>query len=116
MNEYKIASIAGDGIGKEVLPESIKVLNEAAKKHQFKIKFDEFPTSPELSGFNEYLDDDDNKQLRSKGYKNNAFQSYDVETVTLNDLIAENTEKMSIDYISIDTEGSEYEIIKNFIL
>ena len=42
MNEYKIASIAGDGIGKEVLPESIKVLNEAAKKHQFKIKFDEF--------------------------------------------------------------------------
>ena len=42
MNEYKIASIAGDGIGQEVLPESIKVLNEAAKKHQFKIKFDEF--------------------------------------------------------------------------
>ena len=32
MNEYKIASIAGDGIGQEVLPESIKVLNEAAKK------------------------------------------------------------------------------------
>ena len=30
MNEYKIASIAGDGIGQEVLPESIKVLNEAA--------------------------------------------------------------------------------------
>ena len=35
MNEYKIASIAGDGIGK-VLPESIKVLKEAAKKHQLK--------------------------------------------------------------------------------
>tara|TARA_B100000989_G_C19428908_1_gene422103 strand:+ start:169 stop:879 length:711 start_codon:yes stop_codon:yes gene_type:complete len=79
-----------------------------------KIKFDEFPTSPELSGFNEYLDDDNNKQLRSKGYKNNAFQSYDVETISLNDLIAENTEKKKIDYISIDTEGSEYEILKNF--
>jgi tartrate dehydrogenase/decarboxylase/D-malate dehydrogenase len=42
MNKYKIASIPGDGIGKEVLPESIKVLKEAAKKHQFQIKFDDF--------------------------------------------------------------------------
>ena len=57
---------------------------------------------------------DDNKEIRSKGYKNEAFQAYDVETITLNDLIAENTDKKSIDYISIDTEGSEYEIIKNF--
>ena len=79
-----------------------------------KIKFDEFPTSPELSGFNKYLDNDDNKEIRSKGYKSEAFQTYDVETITLNDLIAENTDIKSIDYISIDTEGSEYEIIKNF--
>ena len=42
MKNYKIASIAGDGIGKEVLPESIKVLKETAKKHQFNIQFDEF--------------------------------------------------------------------------
>ena len=42
MKSYKIASIAGDGIGKEVLPESLKVLKETAKKHQFKIQFDEF--------------------------------------------------------------------------
>ena len=42
MKEYKIASIAGDGIGKEVLPESLKILKETAKKHQFKIQFDEF--------------------------------------------------------------------------
>ena len=79
-----------------------------------KIKFDEFPTSPELSGFNKYLDDDNNKDIRSRGYKNEAFQTYDVETITLNDLIAENTDKKIIDYISIDTEGSEYEILKNF--
>ena len=31
MKKYKIASIAGDGIGKEVVPESLKVLKEAAK-------------------------------------------------------------------------------------
>ena len=32
MKSYKIASIAGDGIGKEVLPESLKILKETAKK------------------------------------------------------------------------------------
>ena len=42
MKSYKIASIAGDGIGKEVLPESIKILKETAKKHQFQIQFDNF--------------------------------------------------------------------------
>ena len=42
MKNYKIASIAGDGIGKEVLPESLKILKETAKKHQFKIQFDQF--------------------------------------------------------------------------
>ena len=42
MKSYKIASIAGDGIGKEVLPESLKILKETAKKHQFQIQFDEF--------------------------------------------------------------------------
>ena len=31
MKSYKIASIAGDGIGKEVLPESLKILKETAK-------------------------------------------------------------------------------------
>ena len=45
MKEYKIASIAGDGIGKEVVPEGIKVLKEIAKQHQFKIKLDEFDFS-----------------------------------------------------------------------
>ena len=42
MKNYKIATIAGDGIGKEVVPESIKILKEVAKKHQFQIQFDDF--------------------------------------------------------------------------
>ena len=42
MKTYNIATIAGDGIGKEVLPESLKILREIAKKHQFQIQFDEF--------------------------------------------------------------------------
>ena len=42
MKEYNIASIPGDGIGKEVLPEGLKVLKDAALKHQFKINFTEY--------------------------------------------------------------------------
>jgi len=42
MKEYNIASIPGDGIGKEVVPEGLKVLKEAAQKHQFKINFTEY--------------------------------------------------------------------------
>jgi tartrate dehydrogenase/decarboxylase/D-malate dehydrogenase len=42
MKHYNIATIAGDGIGKEVVPESLKVLKEIAKKNQFKIDFDLF--------------------------------------------------------------------------
>ena len=45
MKHFKIATIAGDGIGKEVVPESLKVLKEVSKKHQFKIDFDEFEFS-----------------------------------------------------------------------
>ena len=42
MKTYNIASIAGDGIGKEVVPEAHKVLKKIAEKHQFKIAIDEF--------------------------------------------------------------------------
>ena len=45
MKEYKIATIAGDGIGKEVVPEGLKILKEVSKQHQFKIQFDEFDFS-----------------------------------------------------------------------
>ena len=39
MKEYNIACIAGDGIGTEVVPEGLKILKEAALKHQFKVNF-----------------------------------------------------------------------------
>ena len=33
MKEYSIASIAGDGIGKEVVPEAQKILKEISQQH-----------------------------------------------------------------------------------
>lgn len=42
------------------------------------------------------------------------FISYKVKTVTLNDLLLEHNAPKVINYMSIDTEGSEYDILKFF--
>ncbi|PRY86102.1 tartrate dehydrogenase [Donghicola tyrosinivorans] len=41
-NALKIAVIAGDGIGKEVVPEGIRALEAVAKRHKIGLEFDEF--------------------------------------------------------------------------
>ena len=44
MVEHRIAAIPGDGIGKEVLPEGIKVLRAAAQKMgTFRLAVERFP-------------------------------------------------------------------------
>src|SRR5215468_7254397 len=48
MKAYKIAVIAGDGIGKEVVPEGIRVLGAAGKRFGFQCKWHEFDWSCEL--------------------------------------------------------------------
>jgi len=40
-NSYKIAVIPGDGIGWEVMPEAIRVLEAVARKHDLSFQFDE---------------------------------------------------------------------------
>lgn len=43
MKRYRIASIPGDGIGHEVVPEGIRVLQKAAKVFGFEMEFNHFP-------------------------------------------------------------------------
>ncbi|HEY2630726.1 MAG TPA: isocitrate/isopropylmalate family dehydrogenase, partial [Usitatibacter sp.] len=47
MKNYRIAVIAGDGIGKEVVPEGMRVLEAAGRKFGFSLQFDEKPWSCE---------------------------------------------------------------------
>jgi tartrate dehydrogenase/decarboxylase / D-malate dehydrogenase len=42
---YRIAVIAGDGIGKEVMPEGLRVLEKAAARHGFQLELDQFDFS-----------------------------------------------------------------------
>ncbi len=43
MGSYRIATIAGDGIGKEVLPEAIRALEAAGSRFGFSFEWQEFP-------------------------------------------------------------------------
>ena len=47
MSSYKIATIPGDGIGKEVIPEGIRMLDAAGRKHDIKFAWDMFDWSCE---------------------------------------------------------------------
>ena len=44
---YKIALIPGDGIGREVIPEGVRVLDVLASKFKFSVSYKEFPFSCE---------------------------------------------------------------------
>jgi tartrate dehydrogenase/decarboxylase/D-malate dehydrogenase len=48
MRTYKIAIIPGDGIGRETVPEGIKVLDAVAIKHNFKFQWDDYDWSCEV--------------------------------------------------------------------
>ena len=44
-NKYNIAVIPGDGIGTEVMPEAVKVLNIVSNKYGINLHFDHFDFS-----------------------------------------------------------------------
>ena len=45
MKEHSIAVIPGDGIGREVIPEGVRVLEAAGARHGVRFKWQEFPWS-----------------------------------------------------------------------
>jgi FkbM family methyltransferase len=63
---------------------------------------------PGLSTINSYSSNDGYNKERKKG------KVYDVETISLTDLLIKYNAPTKIDYLSIDTEGSELEILKHF--
>jgi hypothetical protein len=62
----------------------------------------------ELSTISSFAEQDSWSASRKKS------QRYNVETVTLEDLLTHHGAPRKINYLSVDTEGSEYEILKNF--
>jgi FkbM family methyltransferase len=61
----------------------------------------------ELSTLVNFVDDDAHHR---------SGRTYRVDTITLNDLLMEHKSPEIIDYVSIDTEGSEFEILKGLDL
>lgn len=62
----------------------------------------EFSTIDTFSGL------DQHSRARQTGRR------YDVQTISLADLLQKHDAPRDIDYLSIDTEGSEYDILRNF--
>lgn len=62
----------------------------------------------EYSTIETFSFDDFHHSIRKNG------KSYQVKTITLKDLLDKHGAPREIDYLSIDTEGSEYEILKSF--
>lgn len=63
---------------------------------------------PELSTISSFSFSDNHASARKHG------TSYEVQTISLTDLLERYSAPNKIDYLSIDTEGSEYDILKNF--
>jgi len=71
------------------------------------VEFNE-PYAGELSTVDEYSGRDRYAGQRSAG------KHYSVEAISLNDLLKRHDAPHRIDYLSIDTEGSEFNILSNF--
>lgn len=64
--------------------------------------------SLELSGISDF------KHIGGWEKERRNFTEYTVETISLHDLLIQHSAPKNINYMSIDTEGSEYEILRNF--
>ena len=67
-------------------------------------------SSPELSSMSEFANSGD----WASDIRLNNSRKYTVKTVSLNDLLVEHKAPQTIEYLSLDTEGSELVILQNF--
>ncbi|WP_323813312.1 FkbM family methyltransferase [Cellvibrio sp. NN19] len=74
------------------------------------ISFLSTPNEPELSRIEKIIPND----IHEKNGNRDLTDRIDVETISLNDLLDQYNAPSYIDYLSIDTEGSELEILKSF--
>lgn len=94
-------------INRKCYIESKCVFSESGKNLYFtETKLDE------LSFLNEYPPNDQGMSKKIANERMNGV-TYKVETISLNDLLQKYNCPKVFDYLSIDTEGTEYEIIKN---
>lgn len=63
----------------------------------------------ELSTIDSFSKADNHRKVRES-----AGNRYEVRTVSLSDMLKKHNAPQQIDYLSIDTEGSEYEILNSF--
>lgn len=83
--------------------ENLCVWSESGKILQFNET-----SNPDLSTIEEFSSSDFHSEARRGG------SIFNVKTISLYDLLEKHNAPKHIDYLSIDTEGSEYEILKNF--
>ena len=69
-----------------------------------------------LSTINDFVESDKNSMPGNTLERKKSGKIISVDTISLNDVIIEEFDNKSPSYISIDTEGSEYEILKFFSL
>ena len=68
------------------------------------------PDSHLISTIEDFRDGDHLARFRSKA----SASTYKVRTISLNDLLEKHRAPAEIDYLSIDTEGSEFDILNSF--
>ena len=70
----------------------------------------------ELSTLKDFIESDKISMPANTDLRKKSGKIISVETISLNDVIKEYFNDICPSYISIDTEGSEYEILKSFNL
>lgn len=75
------------------------------------LQFQEMTSNEGMSGLTNYFDQ---KEMHYHTRSNTSSTFYEVETISLNDLLDQYRAPDHIDYISVDTEGSEPAILEEF--